>query len=118
MDSTSLRTDEVEVLVVGAGQAGLSVARELGKLNVERVVYDREKRVGDSWRERFDSLVLFTPRKLSALPGLSHGGDPQGFPARMKWDTTWSVTRSISRCPSLPIMASHAFREPRKDSSH
>ncbi|MGF1612956.1 MAG: flavin-containing monooxygenase [Gammaproteobacteria bacterium] len=82
MGATSVQTDEVEVLVVGAGQAGLSVARELESLNVACVVHERGKRVGDLWRERFDSLVLFTPRELSALPGLSHGGDPQGFPSK------------------------------------
>jgi putative flavoprotein involved in K+ transport len=45
-------------------------------------VHERHKRVGDSWRERFDSLVLFTPRILSALPGLSHGGGQQGCPGK------------------------------------
>src|SRR5690606_9416456 len=71
-----------EVLVVGAGQAGLAVARELERLNVTCIVHERLTRVGDSWRERFDSLELFTPRELSALPGLPHGGDPQGFPGK------------------------------------
>lgn len=72
----------VEVLVVGAGQAGLAVARELERLSVTCVVHERRTRVGDSWRERFDSLELFTPRELSTLPGLSHSGDPQGYPGK------------------------------------
>lgn len=82
MNSTSTHTDEVDVLVAGAGQAGLSVARELRKLDVACIVHERQNRVGDSWRERFDSLQLFTPRELSSLPGLAHGGDPKGFPGR------------------------------------
>jgi putative flavoprotein involved in K+ transport len=84
--STDRRSNDsshrVDVLVVGAGQAGLTVARELERLNVKCVVHERRKRVGDSWRERFDSLVLFTPRELSTLPGLSHSGDPQGYPSK------------------------------------
>lgn len=82
MSSKGVQADEVEVLVVGAGQAGLSVARELESLNVTCVVHERRSRVGDSWRERFDSLVLFTPRELSALPGLPHSGDPRGYPCK------------------------------------
>jgi putative flavoprotein involved in K+ transport len=58
------------------------MASELERLGVTCVVHERRKRVGDSWRERFDSLVLFTPRELSALPGLSHTGCPQGFPGK------------------------------------
>lgn len=72
----------VDVLVIGAGQAGLAVARALQSLDVRCVVLERHKRIGDSWRERFDSLVLFTPRALSALPGLPHRGDPRGFPGK------------------------------------
>jgi putative flavoprotein involved in K+ transport len=38
--------------------------------------------VGDSWRKRYDSLVLFTPRAYSALPGLAVAGDPDGYPTK------------------------------------
>jgi putative flavoprotein involved in K+ transport len=79
---TSAQADQVDVLVIGAGQAGLSVSREFKNLGVSCVVHERRKRVGDSWRARFDSLVLFTPRELSALPGLPHRGDPRGFPSK------------------------------------
>ena len=82
MSSASTHSDEVEVLVAGAGQAGLSVARELRKLDVACIVHERQNRIGDSWRKRFDSLQLFTPRELSSLPGLAHAGDPKDFPAK------------------------------------
>ena len=71
-----------DVLIVGAGQAGLAAARTLVGLGVDCVVHERHPTVGDSWRRRFDSLVLFTPRRLSALPGLTHDGDPDGYPGK------------------------------------
>lgn len=82
MSPTVTQSDMVDALVVGAGQAGLAAACALRDLGLTCVVHERHKRIGDSWRERFDSLVLFTPRALSALPGLPHDGDPQGCPGK------------------------------------
>jgi putative flavoprotein involved in K+ transport len=45
-------------------------------------IAERHARVGDSWRNRYASLVLFTPRAYSALPGLAVPGDPEGFPTK------------------------------------
>jgi putative flavoprotein involved in K+ transport len=45
-------------------------------------IVDRHPRIGDSWRNRYDSLTLFTPRAYSALPGLPVPGDPQGYPTK------------------------------------
>lgn len=76
------KSSQVDVLVVGAGQAGLAAARALRAIGLECVVHERHARVGDSWRRRFDSLRLFSSREVSALPGLPHAGDPSGYPAR------------------------------------
>lgn len=57
-----------EVLVVGAGQAGLIVAAELGQLGVDTLVIDREQRVGDSWRNRYHSLKLHNDITMNHLP--------------------------------------------------
>ncbi|WP_116453577.1 flavin-containing monooxygenase [Blastococcus litoris] len=59
-----------QVLVVGAGPAGLAVAAVLRKRGVQPLVVDRGGAVGDSWRARYDRLHLHTPRVQSALPGL------------------------------------------------
>jgi putative flavoprotein involved in K+ transport len=72
----------VDVLVVGAGQAGLAAARALLELDLSVIAHERHARVGDSWRQRFDSLVLFTPRAISPLPDLAHAGDPRGYPGK------------------------------------
>src|SRR5688572_6874087 len=61
---------DTDVLVVGAGPAGLAVAACLKKQGVEPVVVDRGKSVGESWRRRYERLHLHTPRVQSALPGM------------------------------------------------
>lgn len=60
----------VDVLVVGAGPAGLAVAASLQRRGITPVVVDRGSAVGDSWRARYDRLHLHTPRVQSGLPGL------------------------------------------------
>ncbi|MBA2415676.1 MAG: NAD(P)/FAD-dependent oxidoreductase [Geodermatophilaceae bacterium] len=52
---------EPQVLVVGAGQGGLSIAARLGQLDVDTLVIERNERIGDSWRKRYRSLVLHDP---------------------------------------------------------
>src|SRR3954453_13503676 len=59
-----------DVLVVGAGPAGLAVAACLRRRGVDVLVVDRGAAVGDSWRSRSARLHLHTPRVQSALPGL------------------------------------------------
>jgi putative flavoprotein involved in K+ transport len=61
---------DADVLVVGAGPAGLAVAACLRRRGVDVLVVDRGEGVGDSWRKRYDRLHLHTPRVQSALPGL------------------------------------------------
>jgi len=61
---------DADVLVVGAGPAGLSVAACLRRRGVDVLVVDRGRAVGDSWRARYDRLHLHTPRVQSELPGL------------------------------------------------
>lgn len=80
--SDSERTDAVPVLVIGAGQAGLAAAWQLRRAGVPYRIVDAAARVGDSWRARYDGLTLFTPRFLSALPGLPLAGDPEGYAGR------------------------------------
>src|SRR5690348_13735841 len=63
-------TMEANVLVIGAGPAGLAVAACLKRRGVEPLVVDRGNGVGDSWAARYDRLHLHTPRVQSALPGL------------------------------------------------
>jgi putative flavoprotein involved in K+ transport len=60
----------VETVVIGGGQAGLSVGYELTQRGRSFVILDAHERVGDAWRKRWDSLLLFTPARFNGLPGL------------------------------------------------
>ena len=62
-------TESVDVVVVGAGQAGLAVSYYLWSSGVEHLVLERG-RVGESWRsQRWDSFTLVTPNWMTRLPG-------------------------------------------------
>jgi FtsP/CotA-like multicopper oxidase with cupredoxin domain/thioredoxin reductase len=71
-----------EVAVIGAGQAGLAMGHVLKRDGRRFVVLDRASSVGAAWRERWESLTLFTPRRYDSLPGLLFPGDPEGYPSR------------------------------------
>jgi putative flavoprotein involved in K+ transport len=73
---------DLDVLVIGAGQAGLAMGYYLEQAGHRFQIVERNPRLGDSWRNRYDSLVLFTPRAYSALPGLPLQGDPEGCPGK------------------------------------
>ncbi len=61
---------EVDVLIIGAGQSGLGTGHWLGRrTSLSFLLVDGAERLGESWRRRWDSLVLFTPRRFSSLPG-------------------------------------------------
>ena len=79
---TSERPARVDVAVIGAGQAGLAIGYFLARQGRRFVILEAADAVGAAWRERWDSLLLFTPRRYDALPGLSFPGDPDGYPTR------------------------------------
>lgn len=61
-------TFDCDVVVVGGGQAGLAIAHCAQRRGRQVTVLDAGERIGDAWRERYDSLVLFTPAQYSGLP--------------------------------------------------
>jgi putative flavoprotein involved in K+ transport len=71
-----------EVVVIGGGQAGLSVGYHLQRLGVPFVILDARGRIGDAWRERWESLRLFTPRRYDSLDGLPFPGVANDFPTK------------------------------------
>ena len=72
----------VETVVIGGGQAGLSVGYHLAKRGMRFVSLDANQRVGDAWRNRWDSLRLFTPARYSGLPGLPFPAGGSAFPTK------------------------------------
>jgi putative flavoprotein involved in K+ transport len=78
--SSAGRHPPLDVLVIGGGQAGLALARELALAKISYLVVDENDRIGCSWRARWDGLRLFSPRHYNSLPGLPMPGDPDGYP--------------------------------------
>ena len=74
--------ETIQTIIIGGGQAGLSVGYHLARRGASFLILDANARVGDSWRQRWDSLRLFTPAWLNALEGLPFPGDPHGFPTK------------------------------------
>jgi cation diffusion facilitator CzcD-associated flavoprotein CzcO len=56
------------VLVVGGGQAGLSIAARLKQLSIDTLIVDREQRIGDNWRRRYHALTLHNQVQVNHLP--------------------------------------------------
>ena len=80
--STAPVEERQEVIVIGGGQAGLSVGYHLKRLGVPFVILDGRARIGDAWRERWDSLRLFTPRRYDGLDGMRFPGAANDFPTK------------------------------------
>ena len=70
----------VDVIVVGAGQAGLSISAHLSQMNIDHVLFERGE-VAQRWQhERWDSLTTLTPNWMCQLPGTQYSGnDPDGY---------------------------------------
>lgn len=59
---------EPEVIVVGSGQAGLSIAARLKQQDIDTLIVDKNERVGDNWRNRYHSLKLHNQTHVNHLP--------------------------------------------------
>src|SRR5712692_81812 len=92
--------ESAEVIVVGGGQAGLVASYYLAQAEVPHLILDAERRTGDAWRRRWDSLVLFTVARYSALPGLRFPGDPEHFPGK---DEVADYLEDYARTFELPV---------------
>jgi putative flavoprotein involved in K+ transport len=74
--------ERVETVVVGGGQAGLSVGFHLAQRGLPFVILDANQRIGDAWRQRWDSLRLFTPARYNGLPGMPFPAPGRSFPTK------------------------------------
>lgn len=91
---------EVDVVVVGGGQAGLAVGHHLQRRGRPFVILDRETEVGAVWRRRWDSLRLFTPAGYSHLPGLRFPGPSSASPTK---DEMAEYLAGYTRHFALPV---------------
>lgn len=87
-------------IVIGGGQAGLSVGYHLTKRGIPFVILDAGKRVGDAWRNRWDSLRLFTSAAYNGLDGLPFPAHPHTFPTK---DEMAAYLESYAERFNLPV---------------
>lgn len=80
--SSQYDSKRIQTIVIGGGQAGLSVGYHLKKQGLPFHILDANQRIGDAWRNRWDSLRLFTPARYAGLPGLPFPAKAGAFPTK------------------------------------
>jgi len=94
------RAERFETIVIGGGQAGLATGYHLAKRGLPFVILDAGERVGDSWRERWASLRLFTPARYDSLPGMLFPAPASTYPTK---DEVADYLESYATNFDLPI---------------
>src|SRR5512139_1084458 len=74
--------ERIQTVVIGGGQAGLSVGYHLARRGLQFVILDANERIGDAWRNRWDSLRLFTPACFDGLDGMPFPAPAYSFPTK------------------------------------
>jgi putative flavoprotein involved in K+ transport len=74
--------ERVETVIIGGGQAGLATGYHLRRRGRPFVILDANQRIGDAWRQRWDSLRLFTPARYNGLPGWRFPPPKLSFPTK------------------------------------
>jgi putative flavoprotein involved in K+ transport len=100
-----------DVIVVGGGQAGLAIGFFLAQQGRDFTILDAAAEPAAAWRERWDSLKLFTPARYNALPGLAFPGDPDRYPGR---EDVVAYLTDYARHFDLPVELGRRVRAIRK----
>ena len=74
--------ERIQTIVIGGGQAGLSVGYHLAERGLPFLILDASQQIGDAWRNRWDSLRLFNPARYAGLPGLRFPARGDSFPTK------------------------------------
>jgi putative flavoprotein involved in K+ transport len=93
-------TERVNTVIIGGGQAGLSTGYHLVKRGISFVIVDDHARVGDVWRQRWDSLRLFTPARHAGLDGMPFPAPAFSFPTK---DEMANYLEAYARTFHLPM---------------
>jgi len=92
--------EQSETVIIGGGQAGLAVGHHLARLGRPFVILDANRRIGDSWRRRWDSLRLFTPARYDGLPGMPFPASAFSYPTK---DEVADYLEAYAAAFDLPI---------------
>ena len=95
-------TGTLDTLIIGGGQSGLALGHYLKEQNRTFQILDANPRTGDAWRQRWDSLRVFTPAKFDGLPGVPFPGDPLYFPTK---DDIAGYLESYAASLDLPVLS-------------
>src|ERR1700751_5843054 len=94
------QTEHVQTIVIGGGQSGLSTGYYLAGHGLPFVILDANQRIGDAWRNRWDSLRLFTPGAFAGLEGFPFPANGNPFPTK---DQVADYLESYARRFRLPV---------------
>jgi putative flavoprotein involved in K+ transport len=109
--ATGATHDDLEVVVVGGGQAGLAIGYFLAQRGRNFAILEAAEEPAAAWRTRWDSLKLFTPARYSGLPGLPFSGDPDSYPGR---DDVVAYLTEYARHFALPVVLGSRVRAIRR----
>jgi putative flavoprotein involved in K+ transport len=96
-------SEHFETVIIGGGQAGLSVGYHLSRRDRQFVILDANERIGDAWRKRWDSLRLFTPARYDGLAGWRFPAPAVSFPTK---DEMADYLESYAARFDLPVRTS------------
>jgi putative flavoprotein involved in K+ transport len=105
---------QVHTVVIGGGQAGLSVGYHLKQRGISFVILDAHPRIGDAWRRRWDSLRLFTPAQYISLDGLPYYANGKAFPTK---DDIALYLECYARHFQLPVKTNRRVESVRNDNA-
>ncbi len=100
-----------DVVVVGGGQAGLAIGYHLAKQGTDFTILEAAAEPAAAWRDRWDSLKLFTSARYDSLPGLEFPGDPDRYPTR---DEVADYLTDYAREFNLPVELDSRVRAVRR----
>src|SRR5215218_5710451 len=109
--SDSTVPERREVVGVGGGQAGLAVGHFLAQQGRDFTILEAADEPAAAWRERWDSLKLFTSARYDALPGMGFPGDPERYPTR---DEVAQYLTEYARHFDLPVELGSRVRTVRR----
>ena len=110
-----MSTEHFDTIVIGGGQAGLAAGMYLRQQGRSFVILEAGDQIGQSWRNRWDSLRLFTPVKFSGLPGMPFPGDDFYLPTK---EEVADYLDSYARHFEMPIRLATRVNRLVRDGSH
>ncbi len=106
-------TERYDVVIIGAGQAGLAAGYHLAKRGIPFLILEDHDRIGDNWRTRWESLRLYSPAVVDGLPGMPFPAKRFAYPSGREMG---DYLESYARAWKLPVRTGiHVDRLRRRD---